>query len=81
MVIGVVIFSSMDTAIHPMVNGSGTGCGSSCIAGRYGWNTTLDTLVTNATSGYNLLGVLLIVVAAAGIIGVLMYSFIRGRQE
>jgi hypothetical protein len=82
MVIGVIVFSSLDTSIHPMVNSSCSALtGSACMRGVYGWNTTLDSLVGNALSGYNLLGVMLIVLAAAGIIAVLLLSMMRGRQE
>ena len=82
MVIGVVIFSNVDSSVHPMVNSSCSALtGSGCIRGVYGWNTTLDGLVGNALSGYNLLGVMLIIIAAAGIIAVLVLSFMRGRQE
>ena len=81
LVIGVVIFSSLNRSIEPTINGSCTGTGSSAICGVYGWNSTWTSLVSNSMSGYNLLGVMLICIAAAGIVGVLIYSFMRGRSE
>ena len=58
MMIGVVIFSSINTGVP--------------VYGLYGcWSAVGNTLISNAQSGYNLLGVMLIVLAAAGIIGVL----------
>jgi hypothetical protein len=68
MMIGVVIFSSINTGVPT--------------TGMYGcWSAVGNTLISNAQSGYNLLGVMLIVLAAAGIIGVLVGSFLRGRQQ
>ena len=68
MMIGVVIFSSINTGVPT--------------TGMYGcWSAVGNTLIGNAQSGYNLLGVMLIVLAAAGIIGVLISSFMAGRKQ
>ena len=67
MMIGVVILSQINTATPT--------------TGMYGcWSATGNTLITTAQSGYGLLGVALIVTAAAAIIGILLVSFMRNQQ-
>ena len=67
MMIGVVILSEINEATPT--------------TGMYGcWSAVGNTLISTSQSGYNLLGVALIVTAAAAIIGILLVSFMRGRQ-
>ena len=68
MMIGVVILSNINQATPT--------------TGMYGcWSAVGNTLITTSQSGYNLLGVALIVTAAAAIIGILLMSFMRGRAQ
>lgn len=68
MMIGVVILSQINSATPT--------------TGMYGcWSAVGNSLITTSQSGYNLLGVALIVTAAAAIIGILLSSFMRGRQQ
>ena len=81
--IGIVVLSNVQKVTEPMVNlSSGTTTGTSKIVGEgYGWNTTFTTLLSTETSGANLLFVMIIVVPAALILGILMYSFMNRRKE
>ena len=68
MSIGVVILSEINQATPT--------------TGMYGcWSAVGNTLISTSQSGYDLLGVALIVTAAAAIIGILLTSFMRGRTQ
>ena len=67
MSIGVVVLYQVETATPTIANTSA-------------WYTTQTTLATTTQSGYGLLGISLIVIAAAGILGGL-FMFVRGRGE
>lgn len=67
MLVGVVILSETNKAIPTTTM---YGC----------WSAIGNTLTATTLSGYSLLGITLIVMAAAAIIGVLIAAFMRGRQ-
>ena len=68
MMIGVVILSNVNQSTPP--------------TGMYGcWSAVGNTLITTTQSGYGLLGIALIVMAAGTIIGILVMSFMRGRAD
>ena len=82
-IIGVVILSESNRAMITFFNrtsGASIPEGVPAISG-YGWNKTFMDLTVTENSGYNLLMVAVIVIAAAVIIGILLTSFIRGRQQ
>lgn len=81
-IIGVTLLSSTNQALYPSLNKSDPTIGTAKIIGDgYGWNTSFLGVITNSTSGYNLLGVAVIIIAAAVIIGVLVSGFAFGRRE
>jgi predicted TIM-barrel enzyme len=67
MSIGVVVLYNVETATPAIANSSA-------------WYTTQTNLATTTQSGYGLLAISLIVLAAAGILGGL-FMFVRGRAE
>ena len=82
-IIGVAILSESNRALISFFNrtsGAGIPEGLPAVSG-YGWNATFRTLTVTSNSGYDLLGVAVIVIAAAAIIGILLASFMRGRMD
>lgn len=67
MAIGVVILYQVQVSTPAIPNTSA-------------WYTTQSTLATTTQSGYGLLGITLIVIAAAGILGSL-FMFVRSRND
>jgi small-conductance mechanosensitive channel len=65
MSIGVVLLYQVETATPTIANSSG-------------WYSTQSTLATTASSGYGLLGITLIVMAAVAILGTLFVLIPRG---
>ena len=78
--IGVVILSNVNKVVEPMVNDTTRAGGSLYDMTGYGYNHTFLNLVNTATGGANLLFVAIIIIAAAIIIGILLSSFMRGRE-
>ena len=81
LIIGVVLLSNVNESSFKIVNSTYGSTSATGGAATYYWNTTFLNLVPQATSGYNLMALGLIITAAAVIIGILVTAFLARRPD